>query len=126
MFTIKITIFCENIGGVYKKPPLCKASGIYRVSERAVILGQVCMLFRSFREAASSGSGSLTHTHHHLYIPIKNTLTVTCGSILPSFKSATYRTSISIGRIYVQPSTNIGVIDCTRKSPQRVILMDRF
>ena len=83
-----------------------------------------CQRLKATRARSCSGSGALTHTHHHLYIPIKNTLTVTCSSILPCFKSATYRTSISIGRIYVQPSTNIGVIDRTRKSPQKFFLVE--
>ena len=71
-----------------------------------------------------SGSGSPARTHHHLYIPIKNTPTVTCSSIFPSFKSATYMASLNFGRIYVQPSTNIGVIDHPNKSPQKFFLVE--
>ena len=32
--------------------------------------------------------------------------------------------SITFGRMYVQPSTNIGVIDRTRKSPQNFFLVE--
>ena len=80
--------------------------------------------FASLREAASSGSGSPARTHHHLYIPIKNTPTVTCSSIFPSFKSATYMASLNFGRIYVQPVANIIVIDHPNKSPQNFFLVE--
>ena len=34
--------------------------------------------------------------------------------------------SMSIGRVYVQPEAKIAVSDFTVKGPQRFILMDRF
>ena len=60
----------------------------------------VCCLSERISDSCS-GSGSPARTHDHLHIAYQIPPTITCSAIYPVTKSATYMSSMSIGRIYV-------------------------
>ena len=70
-------------------------------------------------------SGAPARKHHHLYLPYQIPFPAACRAISSLSKSATYVSSMSIGRVYVQPEAKIAVSDFTVKGPQNFILMDR-
>ena len=74
-------------------------------------ISDICLL-------RSSGSGSPARKHHHLYLPYQIPFTATCRAISSLSKTATYASSMSIGRVYVQPGAKIAVSDFTVKGPQ--------
>ena len=65
-----------------------------------------------------SGSGSPARKHHNLNIPYQIPFPAACRAISSLSKSATYVSSMSIGRVYVQPEAKIAVSDFTVKGPQ--------
>ena len=108
----KMSIISKSIPTLYKQKTITKGCDRF-------IESFVCEIDRSQSRHmfcwCGSGSGSPARTHDHLYIPIKNTPTITCRAIYPVTKSATYMSSMSIGRVYVQPGAKIAVSDFTVK-----------
>ena len=110
LFMDSFALFCAWMI-VFNSPPY-KQKNITRGCDR-YIESFVCEIDRSQSRHmfcwCGSGSGSPSRTHDYLYSPYQISPTITCRTIYPVTKSATYVPSMSIGRVYVQPGANIFV-----------------
>ena len=80
------------------------------LNQRRVYLEVVCRV-RTILHAYvrfCSGGGTPARKHDHPYTPYQTPPTITCSAICPSFKSATYMASISIGRVCVTSRSGDG------------------
>ena len=57
--------------------------------------------------AINGGRKAPARKHHHLYLPYQIPFPAACSAISSLSKSATYVSSMSIGRVYVQPGAKL-------------------